>query len=120
MAKDKEPLEVFTATAEQMTAQTQGTMEDYFGWLQKTTSTFPWGNTNLNRILLSNAKQNVTAVFAFVQKLSQAKTFEEVGKIQTEFMEAQMNSFSEQAKILGEVYTKAAQDAMKTPFGVRK
>jgi hypothetical protein len=28
MAKDKEPLEVFTATAEQMTAQTQGTMED--------------------------------------------------------------------------------------------
>ena len=120
MAKDKEPLEVFTATAERMTAQTQGTMEDYFGWLQKTTSTFPWGNTNLNRILLSNAKQNVAAVFAFVQKLSQAKNFEEVGKIQTEFIEAQMNSFSEQAKILGEVYTKAAQDAMKTPFGVRK
>lgn len=53
--------------------------------------TFAWSNTNLNRILLSNATRNVTAVFAFVQKLSRAKNFEEAVKIQTEFMEAQMN-----------------------------
>jgi len=64
--------------------------------------------------------QNVTAVFAFVQKLSQAKSFEQVVKIQTEFMETQMNSFNEQAKILGEIYNNAAQDAMKTQFGMRK
>jgi hypothetical protein len=113
MAKDKEPLEAFTATAaqtaEQMTKQTQ----DYFGWLQNTMSTFPWSNTNLNRILLSNATKNVTATFAFVQKLSQAKSFEQVVKIQTEFMETQMNSFNEQAKILCEIYANAAKDALK-------
>jgi hypothetical protein len=124
MAKDKEPLEAFTATAaqtaEQMTKQTQETMENYFGWLQRTMSTFPWSNTNLNRILLSNATQNMTATFAFVQKLSKAKNFEEVVKIQTEFMEAQINSFNEQSKVLSETYTKAAEDAMKNPFGVRK
>ena len=95
-------------------------MENYFGWLQKTMSTFPWSNTNLNRVLLSNAAQNVTAIFAFVQKLSQAKNFQEIVRIQTEFMETQMNSFNEQTKILGETYTNAAKDAMKTPFGVRK
>ena len=39
-------------------------------------------------------------------------------KIQTEFMEAQMNSFNEQAKLLSEIYAKAAKDAMKT--SVRK
>ena len=120
MAKDQDPLEAFTVTAaqtaEQTTKQTQGAMENYFGWLQKSMSTFPWSNTNLNRILLSNATQNVTAAFAFVQKLSQAKNFEAVVKIQTEFMEAQMNSFNEQAKVLSEIYTKAAKDAMKTPF----
>ena len=37
MAKDKDPLEAFTATvgqtAEQMTKQTQKAMENYFGWL---------------------------------------------------------------------------------------
>jgi hypothetical protein len=124
MAKDNEPLETFTATAaqtaEQMTKQTQGAMENYFGWLQKTMSTFPWSNTNLNRILLSNATQNITATFAFVQKISQAKNFEEVVKIQTEFMGTQINSFNEQAKVLSEMYTKAAEDAMKAPFGVRK
>jgi hypothetical protein len=124
MAKDKQALEVFTATAaqtaEQMTKQTQESMENYFGWLQTTMSTFPWSNTNLNRILLSNATQNISATFAFVQKLSQAKNFEEVVKIQTEFMEKQMNSFNEQAKVLSEIYPKAAEDAMKNPFGVRK
>jgi hypothetical protein len=124
MAKDKEPFESLTATAaqtaERITKQTQGAMENYFGWLQTTMSALPWSNTNLNRILLSNATQNVTATFAFMHKLSQAKDFQEVVKIQTEFMEKQMNSFGEQAKILGEVYTKAAGDAMKTPFGTRK
>jgi hypothetical protein len=118
---EKESLTATAAqTAEQMTNQTQGAMENYFGWLQNTMSTFPWSNTNLNRILLSNATQSITATFAFVQKISQAKNFEEVVKIQTEFMQTQMNSFNEQAKVLGEVYTKAAEDAMKAPFGVRK
>ena len=119
MADDKEPFEALTATAEQtaeqITKQTQGAMENYFGWLQKTTSALPWSNTNLNRILLSHATQNVTATFAFVQKLSQAKNFQDVVKIQTEFMNAQLNSFNDQAKIIGEIYTKAAA-ATKTPF----
>ncbi len=48
------------ATAEQITKQTQDVMENYFGWLQKTISALPWRNTNLNRILLSRATQNVT------------------------------------------------------------
>ncbi len=117
MAKDKEPLETFTATAvqtaEQITKQTQGGMENYFGWLQNTMSAFPWSNTNLDRILVRNASQNVASIFAFVQKLSHARNFQEVVRIQTEFMETQMNSFNEQARILGEIYTKAAEDAMK-------
>lgn len=123
MTKDNEPQEAFTASAtqaaEQITKQTQGAMENYFSWLQTTMSALPWSNTNLNRILLSNATQNVTATFAFMHKLSQAKNFQEVVRIQTEFMQAQMNSFNDQAKILGEIYSKAAADATK-PLGVRK
>ena len=117
MADDKEPFEALTATAEQtaeqITKQTQGAMENYFGWLQTTMSALPWSNTNLNRILLSNATQNVTATFAFMHKLGQAKNFQDVVRIQTEFLQVQMNSFNEQAKIVGEIYTKAAKDAMK-------
>lgn len=124
MAKDRTSLEAFTATAaqtaEQMTKQTQDAMENYFGWLQQAMSTHPWSNTNLNTVLLSNALQNVTATFAFLQRLSLAKNFQDVVKIQTEFMELQMNSFNEQAKILREIYARAAEDAIKNPFGGRK
>ena len=118
MAKDKEPLQSLTTSAERTTEQITKQAQDYFEWHQKTMSALPWRNTNLNRILLSDATQNVTATFAFVQKLSQAKNFQDVVKIQTEFMETQMNSFNEQAKIIGEIYAKAAEDAMKTPFSV--
>jgi hypothetical protein len=119
MPKDKETLEPFTVdmgqTVDQITKQTLEAVENYFGWLQRAMSTypFPWSNTNLNRTLLSNATQNVTATFVFVHKLSQAKNFQEVVKIQTAFMENQMHSFNEQAKILAEIYSKAAEDAMK-------
>ena len=116
MAKDKEPFEGLTTaaqqTAKQITEQTQGAMENYFGWLQTVMSAFPWSNTNLNRILLTHATENVTTTFAFMQKLSQGKNFQDVARIQTEFMQVQMNSFNQQAKILGEIYTNAAQDAM--------
>jgi len=91
-------------------------MENYFDWLQKTMSALPWSNTNLDRILLSYASQNVAATFAFVRKLSQAKNFQEVVKIQTEFMDVQLNSFNDQAKIIGEVYSKAAMAVAKKPF----
>jgi hypothetical protein len=124
MAKDKEPLQSLTGfveqtaqTAEQIKEQTQEAVENYFNWLQNAMSALPWSNTNLNRILLSNATQNVTATFAFVQKLSQAKSFQDVVKIQSEFMNAQLNSFNDQARIIGEIYTNAAA-ATKTPFSV--
>jgi Phasin protein len=119
---NKERLESLTGIEQdvQIEERTRLAMEDYFGWRQTTMSSLPWSNTNLNRILLSNATRNVTATFAFMHKLSQAKSFQEVVKIQTEFMETQMNSFNEQAKVLGEVYTKAAEDAVKGPFGIRR
>jgi hypothetical protein len=119
MAED-EPFKALRATeeqtAEQITKQTQGAMENYFGWLQKSMSALPWTNTNIDRILLGYATQNVTATFAFVQKLSQAKNFQDVVRIQTEFMNAQLNSFNDQAKIIGEIYTNAATAVAKTPF----
>jgi hypothetical protein len=114
MPKGNEPFQL-VATAEQITKQTQEVMENYFGWLQKTISALPWSNTNLNTILMNHATQNVTATFAFLQKLSQARNFQDVIKIQTEFMATQMNSFNEQAKTIGEIYTKAAAERIKAP-----
>jgi hypothetical protein len=110
---DKESLTGIEQSVDQISKQTTGAMENYFGLLQKTMSTLPWSNTNLNRILLNNATQNVTATFLFMHKLAQAKNLEEVVKIQTEFMNAQLSSLNDQAKVIGEIYTGAATAAAK-------
>jgi hypothetical protein len=112
---EKERLESLTGIENdvQIEERAKHAMETYFSWLQNAMSATPWSNTNLNKILLRNANQNFAATFSFVQKLSQAKNFQDVVKIQTEFMETQMNSFNDQAKVIGEIYAKAAKDAMK-------
>ena len=85
---DKEPFESLTEvaqrTAEQITEQTKGAMENYLTWFQNAMSASPWGNIDLNKKLLSYATEHVTAAVGLVQKLSQAKTLEDVAKIQTE------------------------------------
>ena len=80
-------------------------------------SASPWANTDLNKKLLNYTTENVSAAFEFLQKLSQAKNMEDAVKIQTEFMSAQMNSFNEQVKNIGEIYTRTTA-AMRTPFGL--
>jgi hypothetical protein len=62
-------------------------------------------------------ERNISAYTECVGKLSQAKDFQEVIRIQTEFMQTQMSSFANQARSLGEAYTKAATGATK-PFSM--
>jgi hypothetical protein len=121
MAKAKEPpaslAGIARQTAEKITLRTQEAMGNYFGRLQNAISAPPWGNTDLNKKLLSYATENVSNAFGFVQKLSQAKNLEDVVKIQTEFMTAQFSSCNEQARNIGEIYSRTAA-AMTTPFGL--
>ena len=90
-------------------------MENYSQWLQNAMSASPWGNTELNRKLLSYATENVTTAVGLVQKLSQARNLENVVKIQTDFMSKQMISFNEQTKTIVDICTKAAQNMPKRP-----
>jgi hypothetical protein len=118
MTRDKEPFESLTATAEQMTKQTQRAMEDYFTWFQTNMTATPY--TDLNQKLLSYANENVTAAVAYMQKLSEAKNFGDIAKIQTEFMSTQFNSFNERAKTIGAICTKAVAAATKTQFSMSR
>ncbi len=111
-----EPLES-VKTAEVAAAQTleiaQGAMANYFSWLQKSMAATPWGNTDLSRQLMYHATENMNATIAFVRKLADAKNIQDVVKLQTEFMQAQFNAFNEQAKSLGETYSKAMEGMTK-------
>ena len=57
------------------------------------------------------AQKNIASSFEFVQKLVQAKDFQEVLKLQTEYVKNQMQVLSEQAKDLSETTAKAAREA---------
>jgi hypothetical protein len=122
MATDKEPFQSLTGMAEQLAEHSmeraQGAMKNYFGWLQSAMSAAPWGNTDLNQKLLDYTEKNTAAALEFVQKLTRAKNWEEVARIQTEFMNTQLNSLDEQAKNIGDAYTKTVGAATQTPFGM--
>ena len=117
-AKTPDAFESARQTAEQMTERTQEAIGNYFSWLQNAMQASPWGNTDLNRKLMSYATETTIAPLSVAQKLSQAKNLEDVVKIQTEFVKAQTDSFNERAKELGEIYTKLTTAATKTPFGM--
>jgi hypothetical protein len=112
MARDKQPFEVLSETTEKQVEKNmenaRGAMDNYFSFLRNICG------ADLTEKMKTYTEQNISASTDCVHKLSQAKDFQEVFRIQTEFMQRQMNSFAEQAKSLGEAYTKAATDASKS------
>ena len=118
MAKDAKPLRDLNANAEragkQTMEQTRGAVDSYFDYLKKTVSSTPSGGSEFGERLKTHAETNITAAHEFVKQLSQAKDLQDLVRIQTEFMQAQLKEFGEQTKSLGEAYTKAVTGAVKT------
>jgi hypothetical protein len=116
MARDRQPFEASSEAAEKAFEQNMekasGAMGNYFSFLQNI-----WGSNDLTEKMKTYTERNLSASADCVHRLSQAKDFQEVVRIQTEFMQTQLNSFAEQARSLGEAYTKAATDATKR-FGM--
>ena len=115
MARDKQPFEVLSETTEKQVEKNmenaRGAMDNYLRFLQNVWS------PDLAEKMTTYTAQNISASTDCMHKLSQAKDFQEVFRIQTEFMQTQLNSFAKQASSLGEAYTKAATDATK-PFAM--
>jgi len=114
MAKYNQRFEDFSETSTQAVEQNmekaRAAMDNYSSFLQNS-----WGHNDLIEKMQTYTRKNVAAYAEFVGKLGQAKDFQEVIRIQTEFMQTQWNSFTEQARSLGEAYNKALADATK-PF----
>ena len=109
MAEDTEPLEALNANAERAVKQaerviektmdqTRGALDDYFNFMQKAFSFYPVGGTELAEKMNSYTAQNISAARDFVHKLSQAKDFQDIIRIQTEFMQTQFSVLAEQTK----------------------
>ena len=124
MAKEQKPLEDLAATSEQAVEKTmkqvQGTLEQYFSWLQQTMSATPWGKTDFVEKYKSYVEHNIAASLNCVHKLSQAKDLQDAFQIQTEFVQTQMSTFADQTRDLGESYMNALTSVMKSPSSYRR
>ena len=116
MEKSTKSLDDLNTAAGQTMEQARGAMQSYLEFFQKTMSASPWAGTELNKKVADYAQQNVATSFGFAQKLTQAKDLQDVVRIQTEFLQTQMKTLTEQSKDLSETATKAATDALKGPF----
>ena len=123
MAKHTEPSQMLKEQAvkqaeqvvEKTINQTRGALDNYFNFMQKAFSFYPVGGTELAEKIKSYTEQNLASAQDFVHKLSQAKDFQDMIRIQTEFMQTQFSVFAEQAKSFAEAFTKTAMSAAKPP-----
>ena len=93
MAKDKQPFEALSETTVQVVDQNmenaRGAMDNYFRLLQNSYFSFLQNicSPDLAEKMETYTERNISASAECVGKLSQAKDFQEVFRIQTEFMQ---------------------------------
>ena len=110
------------AMAERSVEQAKLAFNNYIQAAQEAVSTFEqWGKASqvgaqgISKKAMSLAQCNVVSAFEFAQKIVQAKDIQELVRMQTEFVQSQMQVLSEQVKDLGETATKTAMESVKTP-----
>jgi hypothetical protein len=96
--------------------QARGVMDSYFDFLRKAVASIPTGGTPFGEKLKSYSEKNIATARDYMHKLSQAKDFSEVLRIQVDFAQAQFNAFSGQAMDLSEASAKAASDVLDARF----
>jgi phasin len=66
------------------------------------------GARDINDKAMSYAEHNVAAAFDFAQKIVRANNVQDLVRLQTEFVQAQMQALNEQARDLGQTAAKSA------------
>ena len=69
---------------------------------------------DISKKAMTFAERNVLSTFEFAQKIVQTKDIPQLVRMQTEFLQSQMQALGEQVKGLGETVSKAAMDSKKT------
>jgi phasin len=123
MTKTNPPFEIpseMRSMAERSVEQARVAFNNYINAAQQAVSTFEGrmkasqeGAIDVSKKAMSYAERNVASAFDFAQKLIHAKDIQDLVKLQTEFVQGQVQTLSEQAKDLGEIATKSAMDTVK-------
>ena len=113
---DSRPFEEMNTIAKQIKAQALVVTDDYFKFLKKAISSNPSKGTEVGTVLKSHAEKNIDLVQEFVHKLSDAKDFQDVFRVQTDFMQSQFVALGEQTKNVSEACSKSAASLFSKSF----
>jgi len=104
--------------AEQSVEQARKAFDDFIAAAQQAVSTFEGqaaaaqtGVRDVGKKAMTFAEQNVANSFEFAHKLVRATDAHEILQLHSEFIRAQMESLSHQAKELGEATGRVSKDA---------
>ena len=95
--------------------QVRSAIDGYLKFFQRAVPGDVMGGSELSNKVLGYAVHNVATAFDFARKLLQVRDVDELGRLQMEFMRAQMQAMTEQAKDLSETAAKVVMDGLKIP-----
>jgi phasin family protein len=100
---------------EQSMEQVKTAINGYLQFFRRGIPSNVMGSSELSNKILGYAERNVASAFEFAQKLVQVRDVQDLARLQMEFIQAQMQAMTEQAKDLSETTTKAVMDSAKIP-----
>jgi hypothetical protein len=115
MAKDQKSADQASGIAEQAMEQARRAADTYFDYVKQAISATPSGGNEFAERLKECAERNITMTQEYLRQFSQARNFQDVVRVQTNFMQSLMNAAGEQTRSLAEAYTKTAADTAKKP-----
>jgi len=100
---------------EQSMEQVRRAINGYLQFLQRAVPGDVMGGSELSNKILGYAGRNVASAFEFAGRLAQVRDIQALANLQLEFIQAQMQAMTEQAKDLSEAMTNAMMDSLKPP-----
>ena len=91
---------------EQSVEQVRNAVTNYLAFLQRVVPGDVTGGSELSNKVLNYAERNLASAFEFAGKLAQVKDFQALASLQVEFVQAQMQAMTEQARELSEAMTR--------------
>jgi Phasin protein len=113
MAKDEKAANPPSGIAEEAMEHARRAADTYCDFVKQAIAATPSGGNEFAERIKGYAEKNITMTQEYLRQLSQARTFQDMVRIQADFMQSLMKAFGEQS--LGEAY-KAAADMEKKPL----
>ena len=115
MAENETPADQVRSVMAKNLEQAHGAIANCFEFVEKSISASPLGATDRTKAFRTYVERSVAASFELSDKILRAKDLQDVLRIQTEFLQKQLQVLTEQSKDLGDEASKNASEVVNIP-----